>query len=146
VANGNQDDRIDLSFALANWVARVFSLLLAAFFGFVGYMKAFALIAELASHGAWTVHLPQALGRAVGWSEIACAMVLLVCPFFVRCRNIWAIAAAILLVNQCAAALVHFTNDEAAALPQNVVLIAVCAFVSTVAIRSNSHRLDGETL
>lgn len=81
---------------LRKGAAAMLALLLAAFFGFVGWNKAFAPLAELARHGAWTVHLPEWLGRLVGWSELALA-----------------------------AALVHLARGETAALPQNAVLIVI---------------------
>lgn len=98
------------------------ALLLAAFFGFVGWNKAFAPLAELARHGAWTVHLPEGLGRLVGWSELALAAALLAVP--VR-PSIARIAALALVLNQIAAALVHGALGETAALPQNAVLIVM---------------------
>lgn len=98
------------------------ALLLAAFFGFVGWNKAFAPLAELAHHGAWTVHLPEGLGRLVGWSELALAAALLAVP--VR-PSIARIAALALVLNQIAAALVHGALGETAALPQNAVLIVM---------------------
>lgn len=98
------------------------ALLLAAFFGFVGWNKAFAPLAELARHGAWTVHLPEGLGRLVGWSELALAAALLAVP--VR-PSIARTAALALVLNQIAAALVHGALGETAALPQNAVLIVM---------------------
>lgn len=98
------------------------ALLLAAFFGFVGWNKAFAPLAELAHHGAWTVHLPEGLGRLVGWSELALAAALLAVP--VR-PPIARIAALALVLNQIAAALVHGALGETAALPQNAVLVVM---------------------
>ena len=103
------------------------SLLLAAFFLFVGFMKASAPLSELVSHGAWTVHLPEAAGRAVGVSEMALALALL--AGLVRpVAGAW--AALILIVNQIAAAAVHAASGESAALPQNAVLILLCLAVA----------------
>jgi uncharacterized membrane protein YphA (DoxX/SURF4 family) len=108
---------------LALWML---ALLLAAFFGFVGWNKAFASLTQLATYGAWTVHLPEVIGRAVGWSELVCAAALLV-P---RTR-MW--SALLLIANQFAAAAVHFTQGELAALPQNAVLVALLAIVAFLA-------------
>lgn len=99
-------------------------LLLAAFFGFVGWNKAFAAPDDLARYGSWTVYLPQMLGRMVGWSEILCAGALLAGltrkgPMVATC------AALALLLNQMAAAIVHSLHHETAALPQNGVLMAL---------------------
>ncbi|BBD98671.1 hypothetical protein SAMIE_1021720 [Sphingobium amiense] len=103
------------------------SLLLAAFFLFVGYMKASAPLPELALHGAWTVHLPEAAGRAVGVSEMALALALLA---GLARPGAGAVAALILVLNQIAAAAVHAGSGESAALPQNAVLIALCLAVA----------------
>nr|WP_246448022.1 DoxX family protein [Novosphingobium flavum] len=106
--------------------------MLAAIFGFVGWNKAFAPLAELARHGAWTVHLPAALGRAVGWSELVCALALLgaVLPAgLCWCRS----AALVLIANQLIAAAVHTVRGETAALPQNGVLIALLLLVAALA-------------
>lgn len=103
------------------------SLLLAAFFLFVGYMKASAPLSELALHGAWTVHLPEAAGRAVGVSEMALAIALLAG----LARPMAGVAAALILIlNQIVAAAVHAGSGESAALPQNAVLIALCLAVA----------------
>ena len=102
--------------AIAGWILAV---PLAAFFAFVGWNKAFAPLAELARHGAWTVHLPPWLGRAVGGSELACAALLLVPG---RLRRI---AALVLVANQACAAAVHLAHGEVAALPQNALLLAL---------------------
>ncbi|HKT86043.1 MAG TPA: DoxX family protein [Novosphingobium sp.] len=108
------------------------ALPLAAFFAFVGWYKAFASMASLAAYHAWTVWLPLPLGRAVGWSELACAILLLgvvnrhLIPF-VRA------SALVLIVNQLVAAVVHAVHDEVAALPQNIVLIAMLAVVAWLA-------------
>lgn len=102
--------------AIAGWILAV---PLAAFFAFVGWNKAFAPLADLARHGAWTVHLPPWLGRTVGGSELACAALLLVPG---RLRRI---AALVLVANQACAAAVHLAHGEAAALPQNAVLMAL---------------------
>ena len=104
-------------------------LLLAAFFGFVGFMKASAPMAVLAQHGAWTAHLPEPLGRVVGVSELVCAALLLA-GLLPRRARISAASAAILIVNQLVAAAFHAAAGEAAALPQNAVIIALCVLVA----------------
>jgi uncharacterized membrane protein YphA (DoxX/SURF4 family) len=103
------------------------SLLLAAFFLFVGYMKANAPLSVLALHGAWTVHLPEAAGRAVGISEMALALALLV---GLARPGAGVAAALILILNQIVAGAVHAGLGESAALPQNAVLIALCLAVA----------------
>lgn len=115
--------------AVCRALIAVLSVPLALFFAFVGWNKAFAPLADLARYGAWTVHLPEALGRVVGWSELACALALLgsVLPRGLRIAHL---AALVLIANQCAASVVHAAQGEGAALPQNGVLIAMLAAVA----------------
>jgi predicted tellurium resistance membrane protein TerC len=122
-------------------ICSALAVLLAAFFAFVGFNKAFASIADLARYGAWTIWLPEALGRAVGWSEMGCAVGLLgaLAPRF---RTIARIAAAILILNQLVAAATHAAHGETGALPQNAVLIALLALVA--ALLPPSNRKQGE--
>lgn len=122
---------------LRKGAAAMLALLLAAFFGFVGWNKALAPLADLARHGAWTVHLPEWLGRLVGWSELALAAALLAVP--VR-PSIARIAALALVANQIAAGLVHLARGETAALPQNAVLI-----VMLLALWGAARTQQGET-
>ena len=96
---------------------------LAAFFCFVGYMKSFAPLSTLEQHHAWTTALPAWLGRMVGASELACAAALVLGLVWSAKRGWARIAAAVLVVNQIAAAAVHQSRGESEALPQNLVLI-----------------------
>lgn len=105
---------------------------LAAFFGFVGWNKAFVPLEDLARYHAWTVYLPEWLGRLVGWSEMALALGLL-CFIVPKLRRHARAAALLLIVNQLVAATVHLTHGEAAALPQNAVLIALLALTARAA-------------
>ena len=119
-ADARRDGSRRILVALA---AGALTLPLAAFFGFVGYMKSFAPLSTLEQHGAWTTALPTWLGRVVGLSELACAAAL-VLGLAWSARRGWArIAAAVLIVNQIAAAAVHLSRSEAEALPQNLLLI-----------------------
>lgn len=115
------------------------SLPLAAFFGFVGWMKASAPLAMLAQHGAWTVRIPEPLGRIVGVSEIVCALLLLVGLLPGRAR-IGGAAALVLIANQAVAAAVHASAGESEALPQNAVLVAALAVVAWLSRRYFSVR------
>lgn len=130
--------------SLLTVLAIMVATLLAAFFAFVGYHKAFASPADLAQHKVWTLALPEWAGRLVGWSELLLAAVLL--GFAVpRLRFLAAGAAALLIVNQFAAGVVHWLRGEADALPQNSVLIALLALVGLVA-RNRQQQLTGETI
>lgn len=115
---------------------------LALFFGFVGWNKAFASLEDLARHGAWTVHLPEGLGRAVGISEILLAIGLpaLLLPGRERLAR-W--SAVLLIANQSCAALVHAVQGETAALPQNAVLIVLLGLVAAAANRKHQRETAG---
>lgn len=104
------------------------AVLLAAFFAFVGYHKAFSPLAELAQHRVWTLALPDWAGRIVGWSELLCATLLL--GYGAAATRSWAAAAALALIaNQFVAAAVHAFRGEADALPQNAILVGLLALV-----------------
>ena len=118
--------------AVCRALIAVLCLLLAAFFAFVGWNKAFASLADLARFGAWTVFLPEWSGRLVGWSEMALAAGLL-STFVPSRRNIARWSALLLIANQAVAALVHLNHGETAALPQNGMLIALLATVAIFA-------------
>lgn len=104
-------------------------VLLALFFAFVGWNKAFASLADLATYGSWTVHLPEWVGRLVGWSEMALAAGLLT-VFLPGCRHFARWSALLLIANQAVAALFHLNMGETGALPQNGVLVALLALVA----------------
>lgn len=101
----------------------VLCLPLALFFAFVGWNKAFASIEDLTRYGAWTIHVPETLGRIIGASEMLCAAALLA-GLFARSQHLAQIAALALVANQLIAAFIHARHGETGALPQNAVLIA----------------------
>lgn len=117
------------SFSIRTGLAMLAAVLLAGFFAFVGWNKAFASLEDLARHRAWTVFLPEDLGRLIGWSEMVLAAGLLA-ALVPRLRRIAMFSALLLAANQLCAAVVHATNHEASALPQNAVLIALLALVA----------------
>lgn len=113
----------------------VLALVLAAFFAFVGWNKAFAPLADLARYHAWTIYLPETLGRIVGWSEMVLAAGLL----GALTRQGWYVArlsALLLVLNQLVAAAVHAIHGEAGALPQNGVLVAALLAVTLLLSRT----------
>ena len=117
--------------------SRIACLVLAAFFAFVGYWKAFGPIEALAEHHAWVAGWPAWFARAVGWSELACAAALAGASFTGRSRlAFW--TALVLIINQLAALAVHVSRGEAAvAGPQNLVLLAVLGLIVL-----HAHRAD----
>lgn len=102
---------------------------LSAFFGFVGWNKAFVSLDDLVRYGSWTVHLPDFFGRLVGWGEMACAL-LLIAGLVLNRPWLGKLAAFGLIANQIVAALVHWSQGELSALPQNGVLIALLSIVA----------------
>ncbi|MDE2410241.1 MAG: DoxX family protein [Sphingomonadales bacterium] len=113
-------------------VIAVLGLPLAAFFGFVGWYKAFAPEAELLAHHAWTAHIPAWLGRPMGWTELAGALALVagLDPAAWRWTRI---AALWLAASQIPSSLIHWTQDEAGELPKNLVIAAALCLVAYVA-------------
>lgn len=117
------------SLALRYMLATLVRVLLAAFFTFVGYWKALGPVDALAEHNAWVSGLPIWFARAVGWSELACAAAL-VASSLGKLRGLATGTAIVLIVNQLVAFGVHLARGEvAAAGPQNLVLIALLAYV-----------------
>lgn len=107
------------------WIAR---LLMAAFFGFVGYFKALGPWEVLEEHHAWVTDLPPTLARAIGWSEIVLG-VLLLAAAVPRLRRISVWAAVVLVFNQLYATWVHISRQEFDALPQNAVIVVLLALI-----------------
>ncbi|MBU6267055.1 MAG: DoxX family protein [Sphingomonadales bacterium] len=106
----------------------------AAFFGFVGWYKAFAPLAELQAHHAWTAHVPGWIGRPIGWSELAGAAGLVAGLFPAAWR--WTrIAALWLAATQVPSSVIHWLHGETGELPKNLTLIAVLCLVACLARR-----------
>lgn len=128
------------------WIRRVLiallALPLAAFFGFVGWYKAFAPLTELAQHNAFTAHLPVLLGKAFGWLEMAGALALVVGLVQAAARR-WQILFALWLAfEQVVSSIIHLQHGEQAMLPQNgllvVMLLAIAALARTPRSTSNA--------
>jgi hypothetical protein len=109
--------------------AALVSLLLAAFFGFVGFHKSVSPISELVKHKAWTVHLWEPLGRFIGVTELLCAGALALSVIWEPGFRWRSLAAAYLVINQIAAAATHLVHAETDALPQNLILVLLAIFV-----------------
>ena len=106
---------------IKNIVYAVIALPLAAFFGFVGYHKACSSMAELALHGAYTAHLPEWIGRAAGWAEIAAALAL-IAGIMPKWRGGVTTAAVFIVLSQIVSSIIHYQHGEMGPLPQNAVL------------------------
>jgi len=109
------------------WVVQV---LLAAMFGMAGFMKITQPIAELAEKMVWPGAVPPALVRFIGFSEFAAAFGLIL-PAATRIKPILTpLAAAGLVTIMLFAAIFHAARGEFGALPTNLVLGALAAFVA----------------
>lgn len=102
---------------------------LAAFFGFVGWYKAFAPLAELAAHNAYTVHLPVLLGRALGWFEMAGALALALGLLLLRLILAQRMFALALAAEQIGSTWIHWHHGELGMIAQNSLLIAALATI-----------------
>ena len=102
---------------------------LAAFHAFVGWHKAFSPHAQLVLHKAWTAHLPVPLGKAVGLLELVLTVLLLAALLRPRLARLGVWACAAFVAMEAVSLLTHqITRDGAPAL-QNVVTIALTAFL-----------------
>ena len=111
----------------ALWTVQV---LLAGAFGLAGVMKTAMPVADLAAQMVWPGDLPPALVRFIGTSELAAALGLIL-PAALRIRPVLTpLAAAGLVVVMVLAAGFHLSRGELQALPINVVLGALAAFVA----------------
>ncbi|UVO53094.1 DoxX family protein [Sphingomonas sp. SUN039] len=111
----------------------VLALPLAAFFAFVGWHKAFSPLAELVKHGAYTVHLPEWLGRIAGVTEMLCALALLagIVPRW-RVAAKW--GAVYVFVSQIVAGTIHILYGETHSLPANGQRMAMAAALFAVCV------------
>jgi hypothetical protein len=108
-------------------VYTLITLPIAAFFAFVGYHKAFSSMADLARYGAYTAHLPEWIGRILGWAEIASTLALLagINPQW-RSRLVPP-AGWFIILSQVVSSFIHIQHDEMSALPQNAVIALAAA-------------------
>ena len=109
------------------WIVQ---LLLAAAFGMAGVMKSTQSIPALTAAMGWPGDLPPALVRFIGASELAGALGL-VLPSATRIRPLLTPLAAMgLVIVMLLAAVFHISRGEWFALPINVVLGGLSAFVA----------------
>jgi uncharacterized membrane protein YphA (DoxX/SURF4 family) len=108
------------------WVAQV---LLAILFGMAGVMKTFTPLNELAQKLPWVAESSAALVRFIGISELAGALGLIL-PAATRIKPaLTPLAGLGLLVVMVLAAGFHVMRGEAQALPVNLILGGLAAFV-----------------
>ena len=103
------------------------TLLLGGFSAFVGWNKAFAPLDILREHSAWTYHLPELLGRTVGWLEMAAVLALLMALVRPRLARLGLIGAAWIGANHAVAAVVHIIHEEWHTLTQSGIVLVLCA-------------------
>lgn len=105
------------------------TLPLAAFHGFVGWHKAFSSHAELVRHTAWTAHLPEMLGKAIGWLEMGLTAALLAALFRPRLARLGVFACAAFVVLEATSLSIHQIMGDGAPALQNLVSILVTALL-----------------
>ncbi len=109
------------------WVVQA---LLAAAFGMAGIMKLTAPMDTLIANMVWPGAMPEALVRFIGASEFLGALGLIL-PSVTRIKPMLTpLAAAGLGVVMALALVFHFTRGEFEALPINLVLGGLAAFVA----------------
>ncbi len=109
------------------WVLQV---LLGVMMAMAGVMKATQPVAELATNMVWVSSVPVALLRFIGISELAGGLGLIL-PAATRIRPaLTPLAALGLAIIQVLALPFHVSRDEMFAVPINVVLFVLLAFVA----------------
>lgn len=113
-------------FNIALWIVQI---LLAALFGMAGFMKLTAPIADLVAGGMDWAGDVSWLVRFIGLAELAAAIGLIF-PAALRIRpSLTPLAAAGLVVVMILAAVFHGVRAEFGAIPMNLLLGALAAFV-----------------
>lgn len=114
---------------IAAWVIQV---LLAIGFGFVGSMKAFSPMSELAANMDWVNGVPAFVPRLAGIAELLGAIGMIV-PAITRIQPKMTIYAAYGLIAVMAlAAIMHITRSEWSMIPSNIILAGLAYFVAWV--------------
>lgn len=108
------------------WVAQG---LLAASYGFVGFMKATQPIQALVASFEWPAAVPEALVRLIGVVEVAGAFGLIL-PMLTKIQpRLTPYAALGLVLLQVCAIIFHISRGEIAMTPFNLILLAIAAFI-----------------
>ena len=106
------------------------TVLLSAFHGFVGWHKTFSSREELLRHTAWTVHLPEWLGKVVGVIEMILVIALLVALLRPRFSRIGQLACYAFIALEAVSTAIHQITNDGASLTQNIVSILLTAFLA----------------
>jgi hypothetical protein len=123
----DSDTRAQRGLRAALWAVQI---LLGLLFAFAGVTKASTPISELAKMMAWVPAVPPALVRFIGVSEFLGGLGL-VLPSLTRIQprlTVWAALGLVLI--QVLAFFFHLSRSELQALPINVILGALAAFVA----------------
>lgn len=108
----------------------IVQILLAAAFLMAGFMKSSQPIDQLSAMLPWTKDVPEALVRFIGVAELAGGLGLLL-PWLTGVRRqLTPLAAWGLVAVMALAAVFHASRGEFAALPINLVLGGLAAFVA----------------
>jgi hypothetical protein len=99
-------------------------------FTFAGFTKLTSALPDLATMMPWTTAVPEALVRFIGTSELLGGIGLLLPSIFRIQPKLSALAGAGLATVMVLAALFHVSRGEYGALPINVVLGSLAAFVA----------------
>lgn len=106
------------------------TLLLSAFHAFVGWHKTFSPREELIRHTAWTVHLPDWLGKLVGLVEMGLVVALLVALLRPRFSRVGQLACYGFIALEFISTATHQITRDGASLPQNIVSILLTALLA----------------
>lgn len=99
-------------------------------FVWAGIMKAFTPISQLALMWAWTADLPEWSVRALGMIDIAGGVGVLL-PAITRIRpGLTVLTALGCVALQICALLFHLLRGEVAAIPVNIIFLALAAFIA----------------
>jgi uncharacterized membrane protein YphA (DoxX/SURF4 family) len=112
---------------IALWAAQI---VLAAMFGMAGVMKTFTPIAELSQSLPWTAEVPVLLVRFIGVSELLGSLGLILPAATRVAPRLTGFAAVGLALVMLLAAGFHLMRGEAGALPINLALFGLAAFVA----------------
>lgn len=84
------------------------------------------IITRVPTVGAWTIHLPVALGRTLGVLELIAASVMILALPFRHYARAGTLAAGWITLNHAIAAVFHIVHAEWQTLPQSAVMITLC--------------------